>query len=85
MQDIINKQLKSADFFVYYLPLLPMKALLSLKVEVFSLFKDPSLLLLNPLLKFCGGLGGSGLPNPALSRRGNDPAKTNISIYKNLH
>ena len=55
-------------------PLLPaMKA--SLNVLVFSRFNDPSRRL-NPLLKLCGacgGLGGSGLPNPALSLLGNDP------------
>ena len=47
----------------------------SLNVLVFSRFNDPSRLLVfnPPLLKFCGGLGGSGLPNPALSRLGNDP------------
>ena len=61
-------------FFKFFLPLLPaMKA--SLNVLVFSRFNDPSRLLVfnPPLLKFCGGLGGSGLPNPALSRLGNDP------------
>ena len=61
-------------FLKVFLPLLPaMKA--SLNVLVFSRFNDPSRLLVfnPPLLKFCGGLGGSGLPNPALSRLGNDP------------